>query len=113
MAVTAESSNSLYIEEQDFNQLVWNKVSYWTFLAVYTILLQRNIQLENLLLYNFFSSFKLQKHQGILFCCSRYRVRFDDKIAEIVLLFLTFTSASLLPLPATTRVCFTRHYCVC
>ena len=48
MAVTAESSNSLYIEEQDFNQLVWNKVSYWTFLAVYTILLQRNIQLENL-----------------------------------------------------------------
>ena len=54
MAVTAESSNSLYIEEQDFNQLVWNKVSYWTFLAVYTILLQRNIQLENLLLYNFF-----------------------------------------------------------
>ena len=57
MAVTAESSNSLYIEEQDFNQLVWNKVSYWTFLAVYTILLQRNIQLENLLLYNFLFNF--------------------------------------------------------
>ena len=47
MAVAGESSNSLHIEEYGFNQLTWNKILYWNFLVVYTILLLPNIQLKN------------------------------------------------------------------
>ena len=34
MEVAAESSDSLHIDECDFNQLVTKKMLYWTFLAV-------------------------------------------------------------------------------
>ena len=72
--------------------------------------LLQNIQLESLLLYKLFSNFKLPKHQKILVCCFRYRIRINDKIVDSVVLYLAFTIASLLPLATSTPVCFTRKY---
>ena len=52
---------------------------------------------------NVFSSFELQKRRRILFSCFKYRILIINKIVQIVLLFLTFTIASLLPLATLHR----------
>ena len=39
-----------------------------------------------------FFNFKLQKHRRILLCCLRYKIRINDRIYGIVLLFLTLPS---------------------
>ena len=76
----------------------------WTFSAVQCSYCKK-LQLESLLLRNkLFSNFKLQKHCRIFFCCFRYRNGINEKIVDIVLLFLTSAIASLLLLAFTTWV---------
>ena len=96
-----ESQASFFnIEEWDFTLLLWVKYFIWSFLAVLTIILLRNTKLKNLLLNKTFSNFKLQKH------------RINDKIFNIVLLFLTLLLVSFLLLATITRTFFTQNYCV-
>ena len=106
MAVATKWSCSFYKEEWDFNQLALNKI----FRPFQLYKLSSYCQIyQKLSLNKLFANFKLQKHGRILFFCFRYRPRMNDKIVDFLLL-LTFTTASLLLLATTGRVCFTWNY---
>ena len=66
MAVAAESSNSLEIEECPLNGPVLNKIFYVDLFN--RINYPLTTQLESLLLNKLFTNLKLQKHRRILFC---------------------------------------------
>ena len=55
------------------------------------MVLLKNMQLETLLLCIFLKIFKLQKYRRVLFYCFRFRIRINNKIVDMVLLFLIFT----------------------
>ena len=94
MAAAGKSSSSLHIEEYDSTSLILSKIFYLVFFKRMKYHFTVKYKTENVLLNKLFSNFELLQHCRMLLYCLRSRIRINDKMFSIVLLFLTLFSSS-------------------
>ena len=88
MTVVAKSRCSLHKEKCGFNKLVLNKILSLVVFGCINLPLTVKYTSEKFLLDKLFSVFKLEKHRRILLCYFKQRVDINEKITDIVSLFL-------------------------